>query len=211
MERKKNGKTARRTAEALALVFGSFCVALAVVAYMEPNRIVTGSVAGLSLILSEVFPVSVSVLALVLNLLCLLLGARFLGMRFGIKSACVSVLLPIFMEIIPRMIDVRTLSSGHLMLDVLFFLLWLTAGQCILFLSGTASGGLDIVAEIASHRTSLSTGLCVAIVGVVACLFAAPVYGPRTAISGILVTAANGGLIHLAMRPFFCRAATAAA
>jgi len=70
----------------LALSLGTLLVSFAVKQYLIPCRIVTGSISGLSLIVQRLIPLNSSLIVLVLNLVCLAIGALLLGKRFGVGA-----------------------------------------------------------------------------------------------------------------------------
>ncbi|MBQ1911365.1 MAG: YitT family protein, partial [Erysipelotrichaceae bacterium] len=58
----------------ILLGIGTLLIALAVKEYLIPCQIVTGSVSGLALLFNEVFGIDTSLLTLLMNLSCLLIG-----------------------------------------------------------------------------------------------------------------------------------------
>ena len=180
-----------------AIAAGTFFVALAVVGYMEPCHIITGSVSGLALVISKVLPFSVSLITLVLNMVCLLAGTLFLGSRFGIRSIVVSVLLPLMIALMPGILGSVRLYTGNMIIDIALFLVILTLGQCILFASDTSSGGLDTIAEILARKTKMSRGSAIALCGLCTAGFTMAVYGWLVALTGVIVTFVNGKMVNL--------------
>lgn len=189
-----NSIAIRKTLKEYGLLsIGTFLIALAVKQYMIPCRIITGSVSGLALLLHEIIRLDDSLLVLVLNLLCLLIGTINLGKKFGVRSIFVSLMLPIMMKLIPD----RQLLSGSHVGEVMLFLSLLTTGQCILFSLDTSSGGLDTIAEVLAKKTALPLGLMISLLGVGVALLTIYIYGIEVAISGSLITMLNGLLINI--------------
>ena len=187
-------------AEYLLITAGTMLIAFAVVSWLVPCRIVTGSVSGLSLVLEKLLPFSGPQIVLILNIACLLVGIRYFGKRFGIRSVYVSVLLPAGMKVIPGLMHGISLVSESSLVNIGLFLLFLTAGQSILFSLDTASGGLDTIAEVIATKTGISTGHAIALMGLAACFSAVTVYGIQTALTGIAVTAVNGQMLNAVMK-----------
>ena len=179
------------------ITLGTLMVAIAVVFYLIPCHLVTGSVSGLSLVLSNILPLSNSMIVLLLNISTYLVGALCLGKKFGIRSLYVSLLLPALISVLSPISEVIDLTSNSLIINVVAFLIILTAGQCILFLSDSASGGLDTIAEVISRRYSVSTGLIMTVLGLAVSLVTIGVYDLNTALIGALVSAINGIMINL--------------
>ena len=179
------------------ITLGTLMVAVAVVFYLIPCHLVTGSVSGLSLVLSNILPVSNSLIVLIMNLVTYMVGALCLGKKFGIRSLYVSLLLPALIAILSPISEVVDLTTGSLIINIVAFLIILTAGQCILLLSDCASGGLDTIAEVISRRYGISTGLVMTVLGLVISLLTIGVYDLSTALIGALVSALNGILINI--------------
>ncbi|MBQ6149211.1 MAG: YitT family protein [Oscillospiraceae bacterium] len=187
----------REICDYLWISIGTALVAIAVCEYLIPCRIVTGSVSGLALLISEISSLSDSLIVLILNIVCLLIGTCALGKKFGIRSVYVSLLLPLLIEILPGILKGLTLKSDDILINILLFLGFLTCGQCILFEKDTASGGLDTIAEVIARITGNPLGIMVALSGMAVCVLNIGVYGIRNALLGAAVTMANGILLHL--------------
>ena len=177
----------------LLLSIGTLLIALAVKEYMIPCQIVTGSVSGLAILVSEMLGIDDSLIVLVLNLSCLVIGVRFLGNRFGLRCIYISLLLPLLMTLLP---ENGALLFEHQLFNIAVFLILLTIGQCIMLKLDTTSGGLDTIAEVMARRLRTSTGLMIGVCGVLVSILTIGIYGLSAAVLGALVTLANGTLIH---------------
>ena len=177
----------------LLLSIGTLLIALAVKEYMIPCQIVTGSVSGLAILVSELLKIDDSLIVLVLNLSCLLIGVRFLGKRFGLRCIYISILLPVLMALLPQK---SALLFEHQVLNITAFLILLTIGQCIMLRLDTTSGGLDTIAEVMARKLHVSTGFMIALCGIAVSVLTIGIYGLSAALLGALVTLANGTLIN---------------
>lgn len=175
------------------LSIATLLIAIAVKVYMGPCRIVTGSVSGLAILLCQLLKISDSLLVLLLNLLCLLVGVRYLGQKFGVRCIYVSVLLPALMAVIP---DSGLLLSASKLVNIMAFLSFLTIGQVMMLNLDTTSGGLDTIAEVLARKLRVSTGLMIGILGAFVSLLTLGIYGLESALVGVLVTSANGAMIN---------------
>ncbi len=195
-----NGKylNKRTVIDYCVITLGTFLISVAVMVYMEPCRIITGSVSGLALVIREVLPLSVPMITLILNMVCLLAGFRFLGQKFGVRSVYVSVLLPLFMKLVPVLLH-NSIPACGMLKGTAAFLIILTEGQCLLFASNTASGGLDTIAEIIAAKTRLSRGSAIGLLGILCAAATVLVYGVQTAVFGAVVTVINGKMVNLVM------------
>ena len=178
----------------ILLGIGTLLIALAVKEYLIPCQIVTGSVSGLALLFNEVFGIDTSLLTLLMNLSCLLIGTCFLGKKFGLRCVYISLLLPLAMALIP---EYEPLLTSSPFMNCLLFLLLLTNGQCIMLALDTTSGGLDTIAEVLARKLHASSGMMIGLLGALVSVLTISVYGLGSAIKGVLVTLANGAMIQL--------------
>ncbi|MBQ1740215.1 MAG: YitT family protein [Erysipelotrichaceae bacterium] len=178
----------------ILLGIGTLLIALAVKEYLIPCQIVTGSVSGLALLFNEVFGIDTSLLTLLMNLSCLLIGTCFLGKKFGLRCVYISLLLPLAMALIP---EYEPLLTSSPFLNCLLFLLLLTNGQCIMLALDTTSGGLDTIAEVLARKLHASSGMMIGLLGALVSVLTISVYGLGPAIKGVLVTLVNGAMIQL--------------
>ena len=142
----------------ILLGIGTLLIALAVKEYLIPCQIVTGSVSGLALLFNEVFGIDTSLLTLLMNLSCLLIGTCFLGKKFGLRCVYISLLLPLAMALIP---EYEPLLTSSPFINCLLFLVLLTNGQCIMLALDTTSGGLDTIAEVLARKLHASSGMMI--------------------------------------------------
>ena len=178
----------------ILLGIGTLLIALAVKEYLIPCQIVTGSVSGLALLFNEVFGIDTSLLTLLMNLSCLLIGTCFLGKKFGVRCVYISLLLPLAMALIP---EYEPLLTSSPFINCLLFLILLTNGQCIMLALDTTSGGLDTIAEVLARKLHASSGMMIGLLGALVSILTISVYGLGSAIKGVLVTLANGAMIQL--------------
>lgn len=183
-------------ADYAAITAGTLLIAAAVVYYLVPLNLVTGSVSGLALVLSQVLPLNQESLVLILNLLCFLAGVKAFGKRFGIRSLYVSVMLPVLMKLLPLILNPSHVQCG-LLPGIAIFLILLSSGQMILFASDTASGGIDTAAEIIARRCNIRTGTAISAAGILTCFSGLLAYDLKVVLIGIAVTGLNGIILNL--------------
>ena len=189
-----SGRKSTVVRDYILLGIGTLLIALAVKEYLIPCQIVTGSVSGLALLFNEVFGIDTSLLTLLMNLSCLLIGTCFLGKKFGLRCVYISLLLPLAMALIP---EYEPLLTSSPFINCLLFLVLLTNGQCIMLALDTTSGGLDTIAEVLARKLHASSGMMIGLLGTLVSILTISVYGLGPAIKGVLVTLANGAMIQL--------------
>ena len=188
----KNTETLR---EYGLITAGSVLIAAAVGFFMVPGDLVLGSVAGLAMVLSQVLPLRVATLNMILNILFLLLGFIFMGRSFGAKTVYASVLYPVLVWGIDMVLPDLASMTGDTWLDLLCFIFLVSAGQAILFHVNASSGGLDVPAKILNKYFHIDIGKAVTVCGLVTVVSSVLVYDLRTMIVGILGTYLNGVVV----------------
>lgn len=188
----KNTETLR---EYGLITAGSVLIAAAVGFFMVPGDLVLGSVAGLAMVLSQVLPLRVATLNMILNILFLLLGFIFMGRSFGAKTVYAFVLYPALVWGIDMVLPDLASMTGDTWLDLLCFIFLVSAGQAILFHVNASSGGLDVPAKILNKYFHIDIGKAVTVCGLVTVVSSVLVYDLRTMIVGILGTYLNGVVV----------------
>lgn len=188
----KNTETLR---EYGLITAGSVLIAAAVGFFMVPGDLVLGSVAGLAMVLSQMLPLRVATLNMILNILFLLLGFIFMGRSFGAKTVYASVLYPALVWGIDMVLPDLASMTGDTWLDLLCFIFLVSAGQAILFHVNASSGGLDVPAKILNKYFHIDIGKAVTVCGLVTVVSSVLVYDLRTMIVGILGTYLNGVVV----------------
>ena len=188
----KNTETLR---EYGLITAGSVLIAAAVGFFMVPGDLVLGSVAGLAMVLSQVLPLRVATLNMILNILFLLLGFIFMGRSFGAKTVYASVLYPALVWGIDMVLPDLASMTGDTWLDLLCFIFLVSAGQAILFHVNASSGGLDVPAKILNKYFHIDIGKADTVCGLVTVVSSVLVYDLRTMIVGILGTYLNGVVV----------------
>lgn len=181
--------------EYIIMAFGSLCVAVAVNFFMVPGNLVFGSASGLSLVLTQVVPIKMSVMNLIINVFFLLLGFVFVGREFGAKTVFISVMSPLWMYVLEIVYPVSESLTGEKWMDMLCCIIVVSAGQTFLFHVNASSGGLDIPAKMLNKYLHIELGRAVAFVGIATVLSAGLVYDITTVIWGIVGTYLNGRVV----------------
>ena len=98
------------------IFFGTFIIAVGVYFFMNPNHIVSGSISGLAVVLVNFVPLSLSVMTLFLNIICIILAFLFVDKAFGTKIIFISILLPALLFVFELLFPV---SYTHLTLPTI--------------------------------------------------------------------------------------------
>lgn len=132
----------------LMITIGSFIVACAVYFFLVPSHLTIASISGLAIILSNIIPLQVSYITLLLNIICLILGYFLIGKEFGGKTAYASIVFPLFMSLLEMLVPNYVSVLNDQALDMFCYLFLVSFGQSLLFSVNASSGGIDILGKI---------------------------------------------------------------
>lgn len=135
--------------------------------FQFPNKIVTGGLAGISIIINYWFNVEPSRIILIISLITLLLGFLLLGKLKATGAIIATIIYPFFIDITSNINNYFKINiSNMLVVSVIIGLLsGITTG--IVYRLGFSNGGFSIVSELISKYTKISLGLSSFIVNMI--------------------------------------------
>ncbi|NLY43096.1 MAG: YitT family protein [Clostridiaceae bacterium] len=155
------------------IVLGTILMAASMNMFLVPNKIVAGGISGFATVLFYLFKFPVGTTMFVLNVPLFLLGIRYLGGFFGVKTLFSTALLSVvidlttFLPVITRDPLLASIYGGIIM----------GVGMGFVFRSGATTGGTDLAAKLIHKFVPLFTiGQLLLIVDVVIIAFAAAVF-----------------------------------
>ena len=178
--------------EYAVITFGTAIIAAAVYFFMIPGNLTPGSAAAVALLLSNVIPLPVSMITLVLNLSLLLVGILLIGPEFGAKTIYTSVLMPLIMRIYELAFPNIVSINQDPLLDMLCYAVVVSIGLAIVFNCNASSGGLDIVAKLMNKYLRMEMGKAMSLSGMLVCCAAVLFYDLKIVIISILGTYFSG-------------------
>lgn len=168
--------------EYILLIVGSLIMAASFNSFLNPNRIATGGVSGISTILQEVTKINPAYTQWALNIPILLLALWLLGKKFGIKAIVGSVIFP-FCVLITSQLGVPTHNP---LLAAVYGGIGVGLGLGIVFKGRGSTGGLGLAAQLLHKYSGLSLGLSVAIFDGIVIISSALVFTPENALYGMI-------------------------
>lgn len=167
-------------------------VAAAVFFFLMPSHLAVGSISGLSIVVGNFIPLSISTITMVFNVGLLIVGFLLVGREFGGKTVYTSVLLPVFIGIFEKIFPNNTSITEDPFLDMICYLFVVSVGLAMLFNRNASSGGLDIIAKLMNKYLHMDLGNSMAIAGMAVALSSVLVYDGKTVILSVLGTYLNG-------------------
>ena len=166
---------------------GLFLTALGIELFKTPNHFAFGGTSGLSIVLAAVFPnLPVSAFMWILNMVLVVLGFVFLGVRSMGWTIYSSIALSFFVSLCELAFPLSAPLTSDVFLELCFAVILPAIGSAIVFNIGASTGGTDIVAMILSKYTSLEVGRALMLSDLGIVLAAAIVFGPQVGLYSIL-------------------------
>ncbi|EMR07049.1 hypothetical protein C772_00694 [Bhargavaea cecembensis DSE10] len=141
---------------------GAIIAAIGLELFLVPNNILDGGVIGLSIILSELTPLSLSIFIIILNIPFIFLGYKRMGVRFTVNALYGIIVLSVATGYLHRF-DVVT---DDLFLATVIGAVILGFGVGLVMRMGGALDGTEILAILISKRRPISVGQTVMIMNV---------------------------------------------
>lgn len=148
-----------RPRDVLLSLLGALILAIGLYNVHAQSDVTEGGVLGLSLFFDKVFGISPALSALLLTLLCYILGARVLGMRFILCSAISAGGYSLFYAILEQFPPLFPAIGEHPLLAALLGALFVGIGCGICVKVGGAPSGDDALAMALSHKLRLPISL----------------------------------------------------
>ena len=174
------------------ITFATVWVATAVFFLLIPSQTAVGGITGLAIVLSNIIPLSVSTISLIMNIILLILSFILLGKEFGIKTVYTSILTPVIVGVYERLFPNNQSLTGSSFMDVVLYCFFVGIPLAMLFNRNASSGGIDIVAKILNKLFRMDLGSALSIAGTCVAISAIFVYDLETVAISIFGTYLNG-------------------
>lgn len=175
----------KRLKEYVFCIFGAALVGVGIYFFKLPNHFTIGGVSGLSIVLSELFHISSSLIITIANILLLLIGIITVGRQCGLKTILGTAVLSGTLLLLEQLVPMTEPLTDQPFLELCFAVALPAIGSAILFQYEGSTGGTDIIALILQKYTSMDigTGLLLADILITCSAFR---FGIETALFSIL-------------------------
>lgn len=164
------------------LIIGAIIAAFALEEFLVPAKILDGGIVGISIIISNLTPISLSILTICLNLPFVLAGAKQLERFFWLRTLVAMGVFSIFLEIFHHWHN----ATYDALLATVFGGLILGLGVGLIIRNGGCLDGTETVAIMVSRKTRLSVGQIVLCCNIVIFLSAGILFGLDRALYSLL-------------------------
>ncbi len=142
-----------------AMLVGAFFIAASFNLFLLPNRIASGGVSGISIILNTLAGIPPAYSQWALNIPLFVAGVFVLGKPFGLKTIVGSIVLPLFVLLTSHW----TPPTHDPLLSAIYGGLGVGIGLGLVFRGRGSTGGLDVAAQILHRVLGIRLGLAVAV------------------------------------------------
>ncbi len=137
----------------LLIIFGIFLSAIGINAFLTPAKLLSGGVAGISVILNQVFGFNQGICTFLINIPIFLIGIKYLDRKFLILSFINMFLFSFALGITQDLYKYINLNDP--MIQCIYGGILNGAGVGIIFKSQACVGGLDIVAACGKRQFNI--------------------------------------------------------
>jgi len=141
------------------MLIGAFFIAVSFNLFLLPNRIASGGVSGISIILNTLTQIPPAYTQWALNIPLFIAGVMVLGKQFGLRTAVGSIVLPMFVLLTSHW----TPPTHDPLLASLYGGLGVGIGLGLVFRGRGSTGGLDVVTQIIHRVFGVRLGLAMAV------------------------------------------------
>ena len=184
--------TKERIQDYIIITIGTVIASFSVFFFLTPSHLAVGSISGLAVLIAKFVPMTVGTLLIILNGICLLLSAIFVGKEFTYRTLYPSILLPIVIRILERIYPNMQSLMGDQFLDMLGYLFLYALGASLLFMNNASSGGLDVITKIMNKYFHMELGTAMSVCGMAVAIPSIFIYDIKTGLLSILGTYFQG-------------------
>ncbi len=142
----------------LKLILGCLLISLSYNIFIAPNKLVSGGVSGLAIIINNVINLPNSTIILIMNSILLILSMFFLGKKKTNATILGSILFPIFVRITENINVWLKIDTSSILFSTIIGGIIFGIGAGIIYKAGFTTGGTDILNQIVSQYFKISIG-----------------------------------------------------
>ena len=123
---------------------------------------------------------------LIINLLLLVVGFAFLGKNFGLKTAYVTVLSSILLNIFEKIFPMTHPLTDEIMLELCFAIILPALAAALLFFENASGGGTDIIAMIIKKYSTMNISTALLVTDLIVVILAFLIFDTLTGLCSVL-------------------------
>lgn len=145
------------------ILVGSILLSLGVVWFFVPNQLITGGTAGLSLLLHYITPLTIGMLMVAINLPLLVIGIKYLGKLFALRTVVTIVLISVIIDFFIEVLHLEAFVIDTILASI-FGGIFIGIGLALVIKGNSSAGGSTIIAKIVSSKTEIKPGQVILVI-----------------------------------------------
>lgn len=145
------------------ILVGSILLSLGVVWFFVPNQLITGGTAGLSLLLHYITPLTIGTLMVAINLPLLVIGIKYLGKLFALRTVVTIVLISVIIDFFIEVLHLEAFVIDTILASI-FGGIFIGIGLALVIKGNSSAGGSTIIAKIVSSKTEIKPGQVILVI-----------------------------------------------
>ena len=141
----------------LYITIGSMLLSLGVVLFFISNSITTGGSPGFALLLHHLTGFSVGSMMLALNIPLLIMGIKYLGKSFALKTIVTILLTSFMVDLLIKVLHVKGITDNIFLASV-FGGIFIGIGVGLILQGNSSAGGSTIIAKIVCANSEIKPG-----------------------------------------------------
>lgn len=194
-----NSKRKQALKEYIMITIAVILMDIGIYVFKFPNNFSFGGVSGLAVVVTHFVPFTASQINLVINMLLLVFGFMFLGRNFGMKTAYVTVLSSVLLNIMEVVFPMSAPLTNETMLELFYAIALPALASAILFYENASGGGTDIIAMVLRKYSTMNISSALLAVDAIIVFVAYFVFDTRTGLFSVCGLMAKTLLIDKAI------------
>lgn len=194
-----NDKRRQMIKEYILITVAVVLMDIGIYVFKFPNNFSFGGVSGLAVVVTHFVPFTASQINLAINMLLLVFGFMFLGRNFGVKTAYVTVLSSVLLNIMEAVIPMQAPLTNETMLELFYAIALPALASAILFYENASGGGTDIIAMVLRKYSTMNISSALLAVDAIIVFVAYFVFDTRTGLFSVCGLMAKTLLIDKAI------------
>ncbi|MCB1583380.1 MAG: YitT family protein [Xanthomonadales bacterium] len=128
---------------------GSLLLAIAIAFFLLPAQIVTGGTPGMGILIHLLFPITVGIAMLLINIPLIVIGIKFIDSGFAVRSVYSMVLTAVTVDLFGMYVAIPEIKS--MLLSTLYGGIFAGIGVGLVLKGNASAGGTTIVAKIIAN------------------------------------------------------------
>ena len=162
-----------------------------------PNNFSFGGVSGMAVVICRFLPFTASQINLFINLLLLLVGFAVLGRNFGVKTAYVTVLSSVLLNIFEKLFPMAHPLTDEIMLELCFAIILPALAAALQIKQNPSRGGTDIIAMNNKKYSTMNISTALLVTDLIVVILAFLIFDTLTGLCSVLGLMAITLLIYI--------------